>query len=224
MTTPIASSNSTGGAISRAATQPGGALGKDQFLKMLVAQMTHQDPLNPMDGQQMAAQLAQFSSVEQLIALNDKFDAQATSNNGVIGALNSSAAVSLIGKHVTYQGDGITVGGADAPAIQADIPAGGASVRVRILDATGKEVANRPIGAVGGGRRMIDISGATKGLADGDYTVRIEDVSSGANATAFTTYTRARVDGVRFGTNGAVLTAGRRTIPMGTVASVDADR
>ena len=53
----------------------GGKMGKDEFLQLLVAQMRHQDPLNPMDGQQMAAQLAQFSSVEQLVSANDQLDA-----------------------------------------------------------------------------------------------------------------------------------------------------
>jgi flagellar basal-body rod modification protein FlgD len=53
----------------------GGKMGKDEFLQLLVAQMKHQDPLNPMDGQQMAAQLAQFSSVEQLVSANDQLDA-----------------------------------------------------------------------------------------------------------------------------------------------------
>jgi flagellar hook assembly protein FlgD len=52
-------------------TKRNDALGKEEFLKLLVAQMKNQDPLNPMDGQQMAAQLAQFSSVEQLINAND---------------------------------------------------------------------------------------------------------------------------------------------------------
>lgn len=52
-------------------TSPGGAMGKDQFLKLLVAQMKNQDPLNPMDGTQMASQLAQFSTVEQLQSAND---------------------------------------------------------------------------------------------------------------------------------------------------------
>ena len=45
-------------------------MGQDEFLKMLVAQLKNQDPLNPMDGKDMAAQLAQFSTVEQLIAMN----------------------------------------------------------------------------------------------------------------------------------------------------------
>ena len=55
----------------KATTKKNDSLGKDEFLKLLVAQMKNQDPLNPMDGQQMAAQLAQFSSVEQLVTAND---------------------------------------------------------------------------------------------------------------------------------------------------------
>jgi len=52
------------------ATSPGGALGKNAFLKMLITQLKNQDPLNPMQGDQMASQLAQFSSLEQLTSLN----------------------------------------------------------------------------------------------------------------------------------------------------------
>mgnify|MGYP000952721027 CR=1 FL=1 len=54
-------------------TNPSG-MGRDEFLKMLVAQLKNQDPLNPMDGKDMAAQLAQFSTVEQLIAMNKSMD------------------------------------------------------------------------------------------------------------------------------------------------------
>lgn len=47
------------------------ALGNEQmFLKLLVAQLQNQDPMNPVDGTQFVAQLAQFSSLEQLISLN----------------------------------------------------------------------------------------------------------------------------------------------------------
>lgn len=58
-------------AITQAA---GGAMGKDQFVKLLVTEMKNQDPLSPMDGKELAAQLAQFSSVEQLVNVNIKLD------------------------------------------------------------------------------------------------------------------------------------------------------
>lgn len=47
-------------------TTPGGALGKEEFLNLLVAQMANQDPLNPMDSTESIAQLAQFSALEQM--------------------------------------------------------------------------------------------------------------------------------------------------------------
>ncbi len=47
-------------------------LGKDQFLKLFIAQIQYQDPLNPLDSAEFTAQLAQFSSVEQLYGMNSK--------------------------------------------------------------------------------------------------------------------------------------------------------
>jgi flagellar basal-body rod modification protein FlgD len=50
----------------------GPQVGADTFLKLLVEQLKHQDPLAPQDGAQFLAQLAQFNSVEQLMSINDK--------------------------------------------------------------------------------------------------------------------------------------------------------
>src|SRR3954451_16186073 len=86
-------------ASAQAAT-PGGALGKDQFLKLLVAQLRYQDPMSPMQGDQMATQLAQFSSVEQLQQINANLTGQATSAGTLLGAVQSSAAINTIGHTV----------------------------------------------------------------------------------------------------------------------------
>jgi len=51
-----------------------GELGRDQFLTLLVAQLKHQDPLNPMESTEFTAQLAQFSSLEQLFDINDNLE------------------------------------------------------------------------------------------------------------------------------------------------------
>ena len=54
----------------------GQTLGQEDFLLMLVTQLNNQDPLNPMEGSEFAAQLAQFTSVEQLLSLNKTLSGQ----------------------------------------------------------------------------------------------------------------------------------------------------
>lgn len=70
------------------------SLDKDSFLKLLVAQMTHQDPTNPMQDTEFVAQLATFNSLEQQINTNKNLEA--------LVQLNSSSAVGYIGRLVSY--------------------------------------------------------------------------------------------------------------------------
>ncbi len=66
-------------------------LGKDEFLKLFTYQLRSQDPLNPMDSASFTAQLAQFSSLEQLFNMNDRLEDivayQTSLNNGVVAGL-----------------------------------------------------------------------------------------------------------------------------------------
>ena len=71
-------------------------LGKDDFMKLLLAQLKNQDPLNPMDGTDFTAQLAQFSSLEQLSNLNTELKVQSV-NQMTLGYAQS---VNMIGKEV----------------------------------------------------------------------------------------------------------------------------
>jgi flagellar basal-body rod modification protein FlgD len=73
----------------------GGTLGKDDFLKLFVAQLQHQDPMNPMQDGDMMGQMASFSSLEQITNM-------AAANQNIAASLQSTGAVSLIGRTVTY--------------------------------------------------------------------------------------------------------------------------
>ena len=75
------------------------AMGKDAFLKLLVAQIAHQDPLKPMDDTAYVAQLAQFSSLEQQTNSNKMLELLATQQQG----LANTASLGLVGKNVTVQ-------------------------------------------------------------------------------------------------------------------------
>jgi flagellar basal-body rod modification protein FlgD len=63
---PLTTENSTP-STSSTATQPQGAVDKNMFMKLLVAQLRHQDPMKPTDGMQFVAELAQFQQLEQTI-------------------------------------------------------------------------------------------------------------------------------------------------------------
>jgi flagellar basal-body rod modification protein FlgD len=97
-------SATTTGSTAGSTTMPGG-LGKNDFLKLLVGQLQHQDPMNPSGGPDAIAQMAQFSMVEQLTNL-------AGSTDQMLAQARRSSAMALIGRSVTYPtADGTMVNG-----------------------------------------------------------------------------------------------------------------
>ena len=71
-------------------------VGKDEFLKLLVAQLQHQDPLNPLKNEEFVAQLATFSSLEQLISINKAVTKLAEGSEGQVNASSSKSSLDLI--------------------------------------------------------------------------------------------------------------------------------
>ncbi|MEA2426800.1 MAG: flagellar basal-body rod modification protein FlgD [Thermoleophilaceae bacterium] len=101
----IAAANSTPTATPSATKQPG-TLGKDDFLKLLVGQLQHQDPMQPADDTQFVSQMAQFSQLEQE-------SNTAKSTGSMADQLVRTGALGLIGRTVNYTDqDGTTQTGA----------------------------------------------------------------------------------------------------------------
>lgn len=74
-------------------------LGKDDFMKILITQLSHQDPTKPMEDKEFIAQMAQFSSLEQMTNMSSSFQ-------DLAGRMNQTQAFSLLGKQVDfYQGE-----------------------------------------------------------------------------------------------------------------------
>jgi len=216
-----ATTASAAAAASAQAAGPGGALGKDEFMKMLIAQLQNQDPLDPMQGDQMATQLAQFSSLEQLQDINTSLTDQQTSQSSLLGAIQANAAVGMIGHTVVAQGNEVQLGGSNgASNVTVNLASAGVSGTLHIYDASGREVGSRAVGALSAGKQTIDIGSAADGLPDGSYTYSLDVKSGAGTAVDVSTYTVGKVDGVSTGTNGLVLTAGGLTIPYANVTQI----
>ncbi len=203
------------------ATPAGGALGKDAFMKLLIAQMQNQDPMNPMQGDQMATQLATFSSLEQLQQINATLTSQQTSSGSLLGAIQATSAMNTIGHTVVAAGNQLQIGGSGgASSVTAAIGTGGGAATLHIYNSAGTEVGTRSLGTVAAGKQTFALGDATSGLADGTYTYRIDVKDTSGNAVGVQTYMTGVVDGVSSEQTGIVLTAGSLSIPYASVVQI----
>lgn len=199
----------------------GGKLGKQEFLHLLVTQLRYQDPMDPMKGQDMAAQLAQFSSVEQLVELNKSIVAQADSTSAMLQAANSNVALGTIGREVFALGDQVEVPstGVDDASVTFTVADSGGKATLKLLDSDDNVVSSTPLGVIGGGRQTLNLGEAGASAAPGLYHYKVE-VADGDTDVDVEQYVKGVVNGVTYGSSGAVLTAGKLTIPIGQVISV----
>jgi len=223
MTNAVTGSNSTAGTNAAAAsgipTGPGGKLGKNEFLKLLVTQLRYQDPMNPLQGEEMAAQLAQFSSLEQLVNIGDALKTQQTQSDALVQAVTNSVAINTIGKEVTAVSDQVYLP-ADGNATVSATVAGSGQGTLTIVDANGKVLGSRSLGYVASGMQTFDVGSAAAGLKEGGYRYVIDVTGSDGKAVEVETYTTARIDGITYGQDGALLTAGPLRIRPGSIVKI----
>ncbi|HEX9443632.1 MAG TPA: flagellar hook capping FlgD N-terminal domain-containing protein [Candidatus Binatia bacterium] len=201
-------------------TQPAGkSMGRDDFLKLLVAQLQNQDPLKPLDNQEFAAQLATFNSLDQLIGINQKLD-DLQSQQQLAGQLG---AVSLIGKEIVAEGNQVALApGAPAP-VNFALSGAAARVTVTIADAAGKIVRTLDLGGQDAGERSVlwdGKDGAGKALPAGVYSIQASALDAAGNRVGATSRTRGIVTGLSLEGGVLMLQVGALTVPLAAVKGV----
>lgn len=116
---------------------------KDDFLMLLVAQLNHQDPLDPMKDTDMTGQLAEYSSLEQLTNMNTTLDTMLQQSQSD----QMTTAVSFIGKSVTANGYNVTKSDTQVSTISYNLGEAVSSLKVNIYDSEGDIVRTDLLGS-----------------------------------------------------------------------------
>ena len=225
-TTATSGTSGTGATGTSGATGVTAAKGKGndvvnqaEFMKLLVAQLQNQDPLSPLDSANFSAQLAQFSSLEQLTQINQKLADQAQGGS----TAGRFEAVGFIGREVTGPSLGIAVKDGVATTLDYALTQAG-TVQAKIVNSNGQQVADVVLGSQGAGDHTLDlskVSGAPK-LDDGEYAVVVtqSNPAAGSVPTAIDTYVTGRVTGVDLTNTTPVLLLGERKLVLTDVTEI----
>lgn len=168
-------------------------MGKEEFLTLLVAQLKNQDPLNPDEGTEFTAQLAQFSSLEQLMTINKSIGTMvdSTTNSDNIALLNS------IGKDVVYYDDTFKFTGAPVE-VGYYTDANAQSVTLE-LQLDGQTIATLDGTELSKGAHTLKWDGLTSSGASapqGNYNIVVTATGSGGETISAAPIVKAEVTGV----------------------------
>lgn len=143
-------------------------IGEDAFLKMLVEQLKHQDPTDPVKNDELAVNLAQFSQVNELVKINQKLDEG--------GISDSASLAAFLGREVLVDGDTVDVKAGNGGSVFFELPTATVGTTLQVVDAGGSVVAEKDLGALNSGRQVVSLSGLD--ISNGSYKVRVDGLSA----------------------------------------------
>ncbi|MGE5314758.1 MAG: flagellar hook assembly protein FlgD [Acidobacteriota bacterium] len=227
MTTTTSTPVGSASAAASASAASKNILGKDDFLKLLIQQLKYQDPLNPMDGAEYAAQLAQFSSVEQLANINDSLKTSIDANYLLSQSVNNTLSASLIGKDVKLTANSFAYDGSTDVSLGYTLPGAVAGVTVSVYDEKGAKVREISGSDLSAGDHEIEWDGkddAGASLPEGKYTFRIAATDSNGSAVTTNQFLWGTIDAVRFTPQGTVVVINNTEISLSNILEVGGKR
>jgi len=141
-------------------------IGKNDFMQLLVTQLKNQDPMEPMNNDQFAVNLAQFSQLEQLVSINDKVGASSE------GSLSNLA--SYLGNEVTFKSDKVQVNNRDGGIIKMDLGSQLSDVKIDLLNSDDSVKESISVGDLTPGKHTIQL--ANLATVSGAYKYSISGI------------------------------------------------
>jgi flagellar basal-body rod modification protein FlgD len=198
-------------------------LGKDDFLKLLLAQLKNQDPLNPMQGTEFATQLAQFSSVEQLSNINDTLTASVSSQQLMTASISNSLATQMIGKAVRSSTNAFAVTGAGDKTLGYTLPSAAATVTTKIYNSAGqlvRTIASKNVSAGDGSVTWDGLNESGSQVAAGTYRFEVSAVDANKKDLSVSSFITGTITGVRFTTSGTVFVVDGVEVPISKITEI----
>lgn len=195
-------------------------LDKDAFMKLFLAQLKNQDPMNPLKSHEMAAQLAQFTSLEKLSNIDEGITGMTKAQESP----QSFEALNLIGKVVS--GDSAKLLRSDEDQqhdIEFDLNGDVQKAVLSIKDASGQEIKKLEVTGLKKGKNSVYWNGRLDNgtqAQPGDYKVVIEARNTAGDKIHAKTAFEGKVTGVNFTSKGPILAVGKQKIRLSEVKGI----
>lgn len=193
-----------------------GFMTSSNFFKLLTAQLSHQDPLAPMNGTQFLGEMAQLSSATGIQTLQQSLQSLESS----VASSNSLRAGSLVGHRVGFSGNQLYLNGSSTAEGAYTLPSSANKVQVQIHNSKGQVVQTLNLGSAAAGTHTFQWSGS--GQPAGQYSFVVNASDASGQPISAQTQSLAKVSSVQFGSNGVTLRFANRsgTLPFAQVNSV----
>ncbi|MGK5081694.1 flagellar hook assembly protein FlgD [Bdellovibrionota bacterium FG-1] len=172
-------------------------LGKDDFLRIMITQMKNQDPTNPFKADQMASQMAQFSTVEQLKNMSDSMAKLTTANQ----PLERLAMTNMIGKTLTVDRGRFPHTEGQNEQLGFGLPKDATQVSISLINDQGETILQKDLGKMKAGEGSFTWDGKrsnTLAAKTGTYMIRVDAQDENGQKLETNSQTTARVIGISF--------------------------
>lgn len=198
-------------------------LGKDDFLKILVTQLRNQDPIDPVNADEFASQLAQFSSVEQLQNINSALANNLDLDLLLNQALNNTLATTLIGNTVKAIGDLVNLVDDNDAILNYRLTSPAHKVAIQITDVNGVVVRNIELDGQTAGDHSFEWDGKNDSgdtVPEGVYQFSVNGTDAEGNRINTITFVTGLINSIRYNNGNALLLIGDIEVSLSDVFEI----
>jgi flagellar basal-body rod modification protein FlgD len=198
-------------------------LGQNDFLTLLIAQLKNQDPLNPASNTEFIAQLAQFSTLEQMTLMNANLEKSLESSVNMTEAVSNAMIINYFGKYVTAETDSFMYEGKSPVELRFDLDSVASWGKLQIIDESGNIIRSVSLDVMEDGVNFFEWDGMTNMGVQAKsgiykYTVELYDVLG--NEVEVSQMFSGVVDGISFKNGVPQLNIGGVLVPFDRVKDI----